>query len=169
MAHWLTVNYRESYGMFACSGILFNHESPRRGEIFVTRKITRAVAAIAAGRQSCVVLGNLDAQRDWGHARDYVTAMWAMLQNDAPEDFVIATGETRSVRVFCEAAFAAGGFGPLRWEGAGVEETGVAVRTGATVVRVSERYHRPAEVDLLIGAHARVLALAARACVSIVF
>jgi hypothetical protein len=154
MAHWLTVNYRESYGMFACSGILFNHESPRRGEIFVTRKITRAVAAIAAGRQACVVLGNLDAQRDWGHARDYVRAMWAMLQIDAPEDFVIATGETRSVRVFCEAAFAAGGFGELRWEGAGVEETGVAVRTGATVVRVSERYHRPAEVDLLIGAHA---------------
>ena len=150
-AHALTVNYRESYDMFACSGIVFNHESPRRGENCVTRKITRAVAAIAAGAQECVVLGNLDARRDWGHARDYVAAMWAMLQADAPRDYVIATGETRTVRSFCDAAFAAAGLGALRWSGAGTDEVGVSVRTGAVLVRVSERYYRPAEVELLIG------------------
>ena len=145
------MNYRESYGIFACSGILFNHESPRRGENFVTRKITRAVAAIAAGAQECVVLGNLDARRDWGHARDYVTAMWAMLQADVAADYVIATGETRTVRCFCEAAFAAAGLGALLWRGAGAAEVGVSARTGAVLVRVSERYYRPAEVELLIG------------------
>ena len=150
-AHALTVNYRESYDIFACSGILFNHESPRRGENFVTRKITRAVAAIAAGAQECVVLGNLDARRDWGHARDYVTAMWAMLQAEEASDYVIATGETRTVRCFCEAAFAAAGLGQLLWRGTGTDEVGLSARTGAVLVRVSERYYRPAEVELLIG------------------
>ena len=156
-AHALTVNYRESYGIFACSGILFNHESPRRGENFVTRKITRAVAAIAAGAQECVVLGNLDARRDWGHARDYVHAMWAMLQAESAADYVIATGETRTVRCFCEAAFAAAGLGQLLWRGAGAAEVGVSARTGAVLVRVSERYYRPAEVELLIGDPAKAV------------
>jgi len=158
-AHSLAKNYREAYGMFTCSGILFNHESPRRGELFVTRKITLAVAAIAAGAQSCVVLGNLEAQRDWGHARDYVQAMHAMLQQPVADDYVIATGETRSVRTFCEAAFAAGGLGPLRWEGAGLEEVGISAPTGQVVVRVSERYTRPAEVELLVGNPAKAVAV----------
>lgn len=140
------------------SGILFNHESPRRGENFVTRKITRAVAAIAAGAQDCVVLGNLDARRDWGHARDYVQAMWAMLQTETPSDYVVATGETRTVRCFCDAAFAAAGLGPLTWRGAGIDEVGVSQRTGAVLVRVSERYHRPAEVELLIGDPSKAVA-----------
>lgn len=121
-------NYREAYGLFACNGILFNHESPRRGETFVTRKVTRAVAAISLGLQECVTLGNLDAKRDWGHARDYVECMWSMLQRDAPDDYIVATGESRSVREFCEEAFAAVGV-RLRWEGAGVQAR-VQGRTG---------------------------------------
>jgi GDPmannose 4,6-dehydratase len=121
MGYWCVVNYREAYNMFAVNGILFNHESPRRGETFVTRKITRAVAAIRAGRQDCVRLGNLNSTRDWGHARDYVECMWLMLQQDTPEDFVVATGETHSVREFCELAFAHAGM-PLAWRGQGVDE-----------------------------------------------
>ena len=149
-AHSITRNYREAYGMFAVSGILFNHESPRRGELFVTRKITLAVAAVAAGTQSHVVLGNLDTTRDWGHARDYVVAMHAMLQLPTPEDFVVATGETRSVRSFCEAAFAAGGLGKLSWAGTGLDEVGV-LPDGRCVVRLSGEFTRPSEVDALIG------------------
>jgi GDPmannose 4,6-dehydratase len=149
-AHSITRNYREAYGMFAVSGILFNHESPRRGELFVTRKITLAVAAIAVGTQSHVVLGNLDATRDWGHARDYVVAMHAMLQLPTPDDFVVATGETRSVRSFCEAAFAAGGLGKLSWMGTGLNEVGI-LPDGRCVVRLSGEFTRPSEVDALIG------------------
>ena len=149
-AHSITRNYREAYGMFAVSGILFNHESPRRGELFVTRKITLAVAAIAAGVQDRVVLGNLDATRDWGHARDYVVAMHAMLQLPTPDDFVVATGETRSVRSFCEAAFAAGRLGALRWVGAGLDEVGI-LPDGRVVVCLSRDFMRPSEVDALIG------------------
>lgn len=132
-AHWITVNYRESYGMFNCSGILFNHESPRRGETFVTRKITRAVGAIKRGEQSKLILGNLDAKRDWGYAKEYVEGMWRMLQADKPADYVLATGETHTVREFCELAFAHAG---LNWE---------------DHVEVSEKYFRPAEVELLLG------------------
>jgi GDPmannose 4,6-dehydratase len=148
-AYHITRNYRESYGMFAVNGILFNHESPRRGETFVTRKITRAVAAILAGRQDTLFLGNLDARRDWGFAGDYVDAMWRMLQVPVPEDYVIATGETHSVREFCEMAFAHVGL-PLTWDGQGVDERGIGP-TGQTLVRVDPRYFRPAEVDLLLG------------------
>jgi GDPmannose 4,6-dehydratase len=141
--------YRESYGMFAANGILFNHESPRRGETFVTRKITRAAAAIVQGRQKQLKLGNLDAQRDWGFAGDFVEAMWLMLQADEPQDYVIATGETHTVREFCERAFHRAGL-PLTWRGLGVDETGVA-SDGRTVVAIDPQYFRPAEVDLLIG------------------
>ncbi len=148
-AFYVTRNYRESYGIFAVNGILFNHESPRRGETFVTRKVTRAVAAIATGRQETLYLGNLDAQRDWGFAGDYVEAMWRMLQVDQPDDYVIATGETHSVREFCELAFAEADL-PLRWEGAGREEVGIGP-AGKILVRVDPRYFRPAEVDLLLG------------------
>lgn len=148
-AFYITRNYRESYGMFAVNGILFNHESPRRGETFVTRKITRAAASIARGRQDCVYLGNLDARRDWGFAGDYVEAMWLMLQAAAPDDFVIATGETHSVREFCELAFARAGL-PLTWRGGGLEEEGVGP-DGRVLVRVDPRYFRPTEVDLLQG------------------
>jgi len=150
MAFWAVVNYRESYDMFACNGILFNHESPRRGETFVTRKITLAVANIKSGNQECLYLGNLDAQRDWGHARDYVECMWKMLQQEKPEDYVIATGETYTVRHFVNEAFKVAGM-ELRFEGEGVTETGIEIATGRTLVRVHERYFRPAEVDLLIG------------------
>ena len=149
-AHWITVNYREAYGIYACSGILFNHESPVRGETFVTRKIATAAARIAAGLESAVYLGNLGATRDWGYAGDYVEAMWLMLQQPAPDDFVIATGETHSVREFAERAFARAGIG-LEWRGSGVDEIGVNPESGAAVVRVDPRYFRPTEVDRLIG------------------
>jgi GDPmannose 4,6-dehydratase len=149
-AHAITVNYRESYGLHATSGILFNHESPRRGETFVTRKITRAAGRIACGLQDALWLGNLDAQRDWGFAGDYVEAMWRMLRQDEPEDFVIATGETHTVREFCDRAFHRIGRA-LRWSGSGTDEVGSEAATGTPRVRVDPRYFRPAEVDLLLG------------------
>jgi GDPmannose 4,6-dehydratase len=148
--YWITVNYREAYGMFACNGILFNHESPIRGETFVTRKITRGVARIEAGLDDAIYLGNLEAKRDWGHARDYVQGMHAILQADAPEDFVLATGETRSVREFVELAFAEVGR-KIEWRGHGIEESGIDTTSGKTVVRIDPTYFRPTEVDLLIG------------------
>jgi len=149
-AYWITVNYREAYGLHASNGILFNHESPLRGETFVTRKITRAAAAIHLGFQERLYLGNLDARRDWGHARDFVEGMWLMMQQPKPDDFVLATGVAYSVRSFVEWAFAALGV-VLEWRGAGVEERGVCVKTGRTLVEVDPRYFRPTEVDLLIG------------------
>jgi GDPmannose 4,6-dehydratase len=158
-AYWITINYREAYGIFACNGILFNHESPVRGETFVTRKITRGVAAIALGMQKCLYLGNLDAQRDWGHARDYVDAMWRILQQDVPEDFVIATGVTTSVREFVRLAFQEAGI-KVAFTGNGIHERGVVVDcqnedlnipTGQVVVAIDPSYFRPTEVDLLIG------------------
>ena len=149
-AYWITVNYREAYGLFASNGILFNHESPRRGETFVTRKITRAVAGIALGRDRPLFLGNLDAQRDWGHARDYVEGMWRILNHDAPGDWVLATGRMTTVRRFCELAFEAAGIG-LRWEGEGEGEVGLRDDTGAVVVQIDPRYYRPAEVEELLG------------------
>jgi GDPmannose 4,6-dehydratase len=149
-AHWITVNYREAYGLYACSGILFNHESPIRGETFVTRKVTRGLARIREGLQASVYLGNLDARRDWGHARDFVVAQWLMLQQDAPRDYVIATGEQRSVRELVECAARHLGM-RLEWRGRGVEETGVDLRSGRAVVRIDPRYHRPTEVDTLLG------------------
>ncbi len=149
-AHAITVNYRESYGLHATSGILFNHESPRRGETFVTRKITRAAGRIACGQQDVLWLGNLDARRDWGFAGDYVEAMWLMLRQDTPEDFVVATGETHTVREFCDRAFARVGRS-LRWTGSGEDETGVEAATGTPRVRVDPRYFRPAEVEALLG------------------
>ena len=147
---WITKNYRESYGMFAVNGILFNHESERRGETFVTRKITLAAARIAAGEQDKLDLGNLSALRDWGYARDYVECMWLMLQHDTPEDFVIATGEQHSVREFTERAFHEVGI-DLRWEGEGVEERGIDIATGRVLVEVDPKYFRPAEVETLLG------------------
>lgn len=158
-AYWITVNYREAYGLYACNGILFNHESPLRGETFVTRKITRALAAIALGEQDCLYLGNLDARRDWGHARDYVEMQWMMLQQDEPEDFVIATGIDHAVRDFVAAAAAHLGV-TLAWRGEGAEERGVidatdgrfpALKAGVTIVRVDPDYYRPAEVEKLLG------------------
>jgi GDPmannose 4,6-dehydratase len=158
-AYWITINYREAYGMFACNGILFNHESPRRGETFVTRKITRAVAAIALGMQECLYLGNLDAQRDWGHAKDYVDAMWRILQLDAPEDFVIATGITTAVREFVRLAFAEAGI-TVEFIGKNENEKAIvaacsneeySLPVGKTVVAVDPNYFRPTEVELLIG------------------
>jgi GDPmannose 4,6-dehydratase len=160
-AYWIVVNYREAYKMYACNGILFNHESPLRGETFVTRKITRALARIFLGLQDCLYLGNLDARRDWGHARDYVQMQWLMLQQDQPEDFVIATGEQHSVRDFVNAAAAEIGVG-LHWDGAGVDEVGIIdhvtggseankMRIGKTIVRVDPRYFRPTEVETLLG------------------
>ena len=148
--YWITKNYRESYGMFAVNGILFNHESERRGETFVTRKITLAAARIAAGQQDKLYLGNLDALRDWGYARDYVECMWLMLQHDQPEDFVIATGEQHSVREFTERAFAHVGI-ELRWQGKGVQEQGIDKATGRVLVEVDPKYFRPAEVETLLG------------------
>lgn len=148
--YWITVNYREAYGMFASNGILFNHESPVRGETFVTRKITRAVARIDAELENCLYLGNLDAQRDWGHARDYVRGMWAILQAETPTDYVLATGRMYSVRAFVERAFAEVGC-PVAWKGQGVDEIGIDQRNGEVVVRVDPRYFRPTEVDLLVG------------------
>ncbi len=149
-AYWITVNYREAYGIHASNGILFNHESPVRGETFVTRKITRAAAAIALGRQERLYLGNLDAQRDWGHARDYVRGMWLMVQQDQPGDYVLATGETTEVREFCEWAFADAGIA-IEFRGKGVDEKGYCQKTGKCLVEVDPRYFRPTEVDLLIG------------------
>ena len=165
-AYWITVNYREAYGMYACNGILFNHESPVRGETFVTRKITRALARIALGLQDGLFLGNLDAKRDWGHARDYVEMQWLMLQADAPDDYVIATGEQHSVREFVDAAAAEVGIG-LRWEGQGVEEVGSiasldeprdGLAEGQAIVRVDPRYFRPTEVETLLGDPAKAKA-----------
>ncbi len=149
-AYWIVVNYREAYGMHASNGILFNHESPRRGETFVTRKITRAAAAIALGQQECLFLGNLDARRDWGHARDFVEGMWRIVQQDTPDDYVLATNETHTVRSFVERAFAETGVS-LAWEGSGVAETGVCTQSGRVLVRIDPAYFRPTEVDLLIG------------------
>lgn len=149
-AYWITVNYREAYGMHASNGILFNHESPQRGETFVTRKITRAVAAIEVGLQPMLFLGNLDAQRDWGHARDYVDGMWRMLQQDQGDDYVLATGELHSVREFVEKSFAVIGL-EITWRGEGVEEEGFDTQTGTVLVRIDPRYFRPTEVELLLG------------------
>jgi GDPmannose 4,6-dehydratase len=164
-AYWITVNYREAYGMYACNGILFNHESPLRGETFVTRKITRALARIVLNQQDCLYLGNLSAQRDWGHARDYVEMQWRMLQQEKPEDFVIATGMQRSVRDFVNAAADELGI-TLRWEGHGVEETGIvacsgahaALKPGQVIVRVDPRYFRPLEVGRMLGDAAKAQA-----------
>src|SRR5579883_1613816 len=149
-AYWITVNYRESYGMYACNGILFNHESPIRGETFVTRKITRALARIKLGLQECLYLGNLNAARDWGHARDYVEMQWLMLQQQAPEDYVIATGEQRTVREFVDLAAKEIGIN-IRWQGVGVEEKGFDEATGKCIIAVDQRYFRPAEVETLLG------------------
>lgn len=148
--HWITKNYRESYGLFACSGILFNHESERRGKEFVTRKITDAAARIKLGVQEVLELGNMDAKRDWGHSRDYVEAMWLMLQQEQPDDYVIATNETRTVREFVQAAFTAADM-DIEFKGSGVDEIAVDKATGKTVVRVNPKFFRPAEVELLIG------------------
>lgn len=148
--YWITKNYRESYNMFAVNGILFNHESERRGETFVTRKITIAVARIAQGEQDKLYLGNLNALRDWGYAKDYVECMWLMLQHDKPEDFVIATGEMHTVREFCSLAFAEAGIN-LRWEGEGINEKGIDIETGKVLVEVDPKYFRPAEVEQLLG------------------
>ncbi|HET8775139.1 MAG TPA: GDP-mannose 4,6-dehydratase [Thermoanaerobaculia bacterium] len=147
---WMTVNYREAYGLYAVNGILFNHESPRRGETFVSRKITRAVGRIAHGLQERLYLGNLDAKRDWGFARDYVEAMWLMLQQSEPDDYVIASGETHTVREFCELAFHRAGIG-VEWRGSGLDEKGYDTATGNVVVEIDPRYLRPTEVELLLG------------------
>jgi len=149
-SYWIVVNYREAYGMYACNGILFNHESPRRGRTFVTRKVSRAVAEIHLGQTNCLYLGNLDAKRDWGHARDYIEGMWMMLQQGEPEDFVLATNETHSVREFVERAFDCIDV-QLEWRGEAEEEVGVCIKTGNTLVRVDSAYYRPTEVDLLLG------------------
>ncbi|MFV0598480.1 MAG: GDP-mannose 4,6-dehydratase, partial [Bacteroidales bacterium] len=147
---WITKNYRESYGMFAVNGILFNHESERRGETFVTRKITLAAARIAKGKQDKLFLGNLSALRDWGYAKDYVECMWMILQHPTPEDFVIATGEYHTVREFCSLAFKYAGI-ELKWEGEGVNEKGIDIKTGKVLVEVDPKYFRPAEVEQLLG------------------
>ena len=150
-AYWITVNYREAYGMYACNGILFNHESPRRGETFVTRKITRGLARIDAGLEECLFMGNLDSLRDWGHARDYVEMQWRMLQQETPEDFVIATGRQESVRRFIELACLELGWAGINWQGEGLQETGIRADTGEVVVRIDPRYFRPTEVETLLG------------------
>src|SRR4051795_2457691 len=155
-AYWITVNYREAYGMHASNGILFNHESPIRGETFVTRKITRAVAAIERGVQDRLFLGNLDAKRDWGHARDYVEGMWCILQQDKPDDYVLATGETHTVREFVELAFRQIDH-RIEWKGSGLDEHGVCRRSGKTLVALDPAYCRPTEVDLLLGDPAKAL------------
>lgn len=149
-AYWIIVNYREAYGMHASNGILFNHESPIRGETFVTRKVTRAVAAIKAGLQDKLYLGNIDAKRDWGHAREYVRGMWLMLQQEKPDDYVLATGQTRSVREFVERAFAEAGM-HIEWSGQGAQEKGRDAKTGRVLIEIDPRYFRPTEVDLLLG------------------
>ena len=150
-AYWITVNYRESYGMYACNGVLFNHESPRRGETFVTRKITRGLARIDTGLDQCLFMGNLDSLRDWGHARDYVEMQWLMLQQEQPEDFVIATGRQESVRRFIELTAQELGWGSMEWDGEGTAEIGRRGDTGEVVVRIDPRYYRPAEVETLLG------------------
>ncbi len=150
-AYWITINYRESYGIYACNGILFNHESPKREESFVTRKITKALTRIDANLQKCVYLGNLDAKRDWGHAKDYVEMQWRMLQQDEPEDFVIATGRQCSVRDFINLAIKELGWGELIWKGKGSEEIGIRSDTNETVIKVSSEFYRPAEVETLLG------------------
>ena len=149
-AYWMTVNYREAYRLFAVNGILFNHESPRRGETFVSRKITRAAGRIREGLQDRLYLGNLDAKRDWGYAADYVEAMWLMLQQNEPDDYVIATGQTHTVREFCERAFARGGI-ELEWQGSGLQEKGLERGTGRILIEIDPRYLRPTEVDVLLG------------------
>jgi GDPmannose 4,6-dehydratase len=149
-SHWITKNYRESYDMFACSGILFNHESPRRGETFVTRKITMAVAKWNQGIKSVLYLGNLDAERDWGHAKDYVEGMWMMLQQDHPDDYVLATNKKMSVRKFAELAYSEIGI-EIEWTGTGIEEKGTDRKTGEVLIGIDSEYFRPTEVDLLIG------------------
>ena len=149
-AFWITKNYRESYGMFACNGILFNHESPRRGETFVTKKITKGLAQIASGKMDCLYLGNLDAKRDWGYAKDYVEGMWMMLQQKQPDDFVLATGETHSVREFIKECAKLLKI-DLEWKGKGLKEVGIDKKTKKTIIRIDKRYFRPAEVDLLLG------------------
>ncbi len=149
-AYWATINYRESYGMFACNGILFNHESPRRGETFVTKKITKAAARIFQGKQEILTLGNIDAKRDWGHAKDFVEAMWLMLQQDTPKDYVIATGKTYTVRDFVNLAFSEVGY-TLEWEGEGLDEIARDSNTGKILIKIDPRHFRPAEVELLLG------------------
>tara|TARA_B100000700_G_scaffold288495_1_gene345009 strand:- start:349 stop:1512 length:1164 start_codon:yes stop_codon:yes gene_type:complete len=149
--YWMTINYRESYGMYACNGILFNHESPRRGETFVTRKITRGLARIYSGLEKCLYMGNLDSLRDWGHARDYVEMQWLMLQQEHPKDFVIATGRQESVRSFIELTAEKLGWGPMKWEGEGVEEVGRRGDNNELIIRIDPRYFRPSEVDSLKG------------------
>jgi len=153
-AYWICVNYREAYGIYACNGILFNHESPRRGPTFVTRKTTRAVAAISLGKMDCLYLGNLDSRRDWGHARDYVEAMWMMLQQDKPDDFVVATGEYHTIREFVEKAFAVVET-KITWEGEGEKEIGKD-QNGRVLVRVDPKYFRPTEVEQLLGNPAKI-------------
>ncbi len=153
-AYWIVVNYREAYELYACNGILFNHESPRRGETFVTKKITKAAARISQGRQDCLYLGNLDAKRDWGYAKDYVECMWLMLQQAVPKDYVIASGKTFSVREFVDLAFLEVGI-TLRWEGIGINEVGIDCHTQKTLVRIDPKYFRPSEVDLLWGDSSR--------------
>ncbi|MFN0033324.1 MAG: GDP-mannose 4,6-dehydratase [Flavobacteriales bacterium] len=155
-AYWITKNYREAYGMFACNGILFNHESPLRGETFVTRKITRAAAKIHLGMQEKLFLGNVDAQRDWGHAKDYVEGMWLMMQQDEADDFVLATGETYSVRHFCNLAFAHAGV-TLEWRGTGVDEKAYDSKSGKVLIEIDPKYFRPTEVELLVGNPAKAL------------
>ena len=149
-AYWVTVNYRESYNLFACNGILFNHESPRRGATFVTKKITQAVARIHQGRQKILKLGNMDAKRDWGHAKDFVYAQWLMLQQDKPQDYVIATGETHTVREFVELSFKEVGI-DIEWQGNGINEKGMDIKTSNVLVEIDEKYFRPVEVELLLG------------------
>ena len=149
--YWITVNYRESYNMYACNGILFNHESPRRGETFVTRKITRGLARIDASLDQYLYMGNLDSLRDWGHAKDYIEMQWLMLQQESPEDFVIATGRQASVREFIETTAKELGWGGIKWEGKGVEEIGKRIDTGHEVIRIDPRYFRPSEVETLLG------------------
>ena len=148
--YWITKNYRESYNLFACNGILFNHESPRRGETFVTRKITIALNKIFKGEQDCLILGNLDAKRDWGHSKDYIEGMWLMLQHDFPDDYILSTNETHSVREFIEKAFKLKGF-DIKWKGKGVNEIGYCCKCGRELIFISEKYFRPTEVDILLG------------------
>lgn len=155
-AFWITKNYREAYGLFACNGILFNHESPMRGETFVTRKITRAAARIKLGLQEKLFMGNLDAQRDWGHARDFVQGMWLMLQQDKPDDYVLATGKTHTVRYFLEKAFEVAGI-RITWSGSGVDEKGTDAETGKILVEIDPKYYRPTEVELLVGDPSKAL------------
>ncbi len=150
-AYWITINYREAYGIYACNGILFNHESPRRGETFVTRKITRGLARISSGLEKILYMGNLDALRDWGHARDYVEMQWLMLQQEFPEDFVIATGRQESVRRFIELSANTLGWGGIQWEGNGINEIGKRMDNGQIVIKIDPRYFRPSEVDSLLG------------------